>query len=186
VNKEKNHHLNEDQIVRAVVGESELSVSVRQHLGKCDQCRAQKANLEQNLARLGQAARQFAPLPRKRLNLKALGTSHSIRWSWNWKTALGTTLATAALFIFMWWASQGREMFEISDRENVIANDAKATESLMIEIRILSENALPQEYRDIAAETESVINEEFINFIVPLIEDDSLTFIPGKKGVRLC
>ena len=28
--------------------------------------------------------------------------------------------------------------------------------------------------------------EEFINFIAPLIEDDSLTFIPGKKGVGLC
>ena len=186
MNNEKNHHLNEEQIIRAVVDESELSVSVRQHLGNCNQCRVRKAHLEQNLARLGQAARQFAPLPRKRLNLKTSETSHSIRWSWNWKTALGTTLATAALFIFMWWASQGRELFETSGRENVIANDVKASESLMTEVSILSENALPQEYMDIAAETESLINEEFINFIAPLIEDDSLTFIPGKKGVRLC
>jgi hypothetical protein len=45
----------------------------------------------------------------------------------------------------------------------------------MTEVSILSENALPQEYIDIAAETELVINEEFINFIAPLIEDDSLT-----------
>jgi hypothetical protein len=186
VNNEKYHHLNEDQIIRAVVDESELSESVRQHLGNCNQCRAQKARLEQNLVYLGQAAGQFAPLPCKRLKLKASETSHSIRWSWNWKAALGTTLATAALFIFMWWASQGREMFETSGREKVIADDVKASESLMTEVSILSENALPQEYMDIAAETESVINEEFINFIAPLMEDDSLTFIPGKKGVRLC
>jgi hypothetical protein len=186
VSNDKYHHLNEDQIIRAVVDEGELSLSDRQHLDNCQQCRAQKAYLDQNLALLGQAARQFAPLPRKRVNLKAPETHHKIRWSWNWKTALGTTLATAALFIFMWWASQGREMFEPSGRENVIANDVKASESLMTEVSILSENALPQEYMDIAAEAEPVINEEFINFIAPLIDNDSLTFIPGKKGVRLC
>lgn len=186
MNTEKNHHLSEDQIIRAVVDESELSVSDRQHLGHCNLCRAQKTHLEQNLARLGQAASQFVPLPRKRLNLKASETSHSIQWSWNWKTALGTALAAAVLFIFMWWASQGEEMFENSGRENLIANDDMASESLMTEVDILSENALPQEYMDIAAETESEFNEEFINFIAPLIEDDSLTFISGKKGVQLC
>jgi hypothetical protein len=186
VNNEKNHHLNEDQIIRAVVDARELSISFRQHLDNCNQCRVQKAHLEENLARLGQAARQFSPLPSKGLDLKALETSPLIRWSWNWKTALGTTLATAVLFIFMWWASQGREMFETSGRENVVANDVKASESLMMEVNILSENALPQEYLDIAAETELVINEEFMNFIIPLVEDDSLTIIPGEKGVRLC
>ena len=186
MSNEKNNHLNEDQIIRAVVDESELSVSVRQHLGTCNQCRAQKAHLEKNLARLGQVARQFAPLPHKRLNLKAPETPPAIRWSWNWKITLGTTLATVALFIFVWWASQGREMFETSSRENVIADEVKASESLMTEVNILSENALPQEYMDIAPETESEYSEEFINFIAPIIEDDSLTFILGKKGVRLC
>ena len=186
MNKGKNHHLNEDQIIRAVVDESELAASTRQHLDNCNQCRAQKAHLEQNLERLGQAARQFAPLPRKRLNLKASQISPTIRWSWNWKTALVTTMAAAALFIIMWWASQGREMFDTSGRENVIADDAKASESLMTEVNILSENALPQAYMDIAVETELEFNEEFINFIAPLIEDDSLTFIPGKKGAGLC
>ena len=183
---EKNHHLNDDQIIRAVVDESELSVSVRQHLANCNQCRAQKAHLEQSLARLGHTARQFAPLPPKGLKLRSSETSHAIRWSWNWKIALGTTVATAALFIFLWWASQARQMFEPPSQENVIADDVKASESLMTEVGILSENALPPEYMDITAEMESEINEEFMNFIAPLIEDDSLTLILGKKGVRLC
>jgi hypothetical protein len=125
-------------------------------------------------------------VPYQRLNLEAAKTSHVIRWSWNWKTALGTTLATAALFIFVWWAGRGGEMFDTSNRAKVIANDLMKSESLMTEVGMLSENALPQEYMDIAAETESEISEEFINFIAPLIEDDSLTFISGKKGVRLC
>ena len=77
-------------------------------------------------------------------------------------------------------------MFEPSRRENVIANDLKASESLMTKVGVLSENALPPEYMDIAAEMELEINEEFMNFVAPLIEDDSLTFISGKKGVRLC
>jgi hypothetical protein len=186
VNNEKNHHLSEDQIIRAVVDESELSLPVRQHLGHCNQCRAQKARLEQNLVRLGQLAGQFVPVPHQRLSLQASETLPSLRWSWNWKTALGTALATAALFVFVWWASQGEEIFETYGTENVIVQDLTTSESLMTEVSILSENALPQEYMDIAAETGSEINEEFINFMAPLIEDDSLTFISGKKGVWLC
>lgn len=182
----QNHHLIEDQIIRSVVDEGELSDSDRRHLSNCSQCGAQKARLEQNLILLGQAARQFVPLPRKRLNLKVSEKSHAIRWPWNWRTALGTTLATAAVFIFIWWASQGREIFEDSNGERMITNDIQASESLMLEVSILSENALPQEYMDIAAETEPLIDEEFINFIAPVIEDDSLTFISGKKGVGLC
>jgi hypothetical protein len=186
VSNEKNHHLVEDQIIQAVVDEGELSVFDRRHLNNCHHCRAQKMQLEQNLARLGQAARQYAPLPRKRLNLKAPLESHSVRRSWNWKTALGTALATAALIIFMLWANQGSETFVASNGETLTASGTRTSDSLMTEVGILSENALPPEYLDIAAETEPMMHEEFIDFIAPLIEDDSMTYLLLKKGVRIC
>jgi hypothetical protein len=186
VSNKQNHHLTEDRIIRAVVDESELSVANRRHLDTCSRCRTQKAYLEQNLARLGQAARQFAPVPRKGMNLEVPRTSRGIRRSWNWKAVLATTLAATLVCILMWGAFQGGEIFEGTNEETISANDIQSSESLMWQVGILTEYALPPEYLDIAAETEPLINEEFINFMAPLVEDDSLSYIPGEKGVWLC
>ncbi|UCH22416.1 MAG: hypothetical protein JSU83_04030 [Deltaproteobacteria bacterium] len=180
------HHLDEDQIIRAVVDESDLSFSVRKHLDHCDKCSARKTNLEKDLACLRKAAQQFVPLPRGRLNLKKMEKPNQMRWLWNWRTALGAALAAAALVMFIWWPGQRQGRFESPGGANLIVNDIKKSESLMTEISILSENALPQVYLDIAVETESDSAEEFINFIAPIIENDSLTFVQGRKGAKLC
>ena len=49
-------HLNEDDILQAVIDDDDLSALQQQHLGQCAQCRQRKAQLEQELARLGQLA----------------------------------------------------------------------------------------------------------------------------------
>jgi hypothetical protein len=186
VNNKLKHHLDEDQIIRAVVDESELSLSLRTHLDHCDQCSARKTNLEKDLARLRKAAEQFVPLPRGGLNLKEMEKPDPMRWLWTWRTILGAALAAAALVMIIWWPSQQQGRFESPGGANLIVNDINKSESLMTEISILSENALPQVYLDIAVETETDSAEEFIDFIAPLIENDSLTFVQGKKGVQLC
>ena len=66
------------------------------------------------------------------------------------------------------------------------AGGIQASDTLMTEIGILSENALPQEYMDIAAESEPILHEEFIDFVAPILDDDSLTNIRVQKGVWSC
>lgn len=186
MNNEKKRHLDEDQILRAMVDASELSSSMRKHLEYCERCRSQKEGLEKELAHLGRVAEQFAPLPRERLNVDKIDEPEPARWLWMWRPALGIAIAMTVLVIFSWWPKQESGVFKTDGGTKVVADDLKGSESLMTAIGILSENALPQAYLDIAAETESAMYEEFINFIAPLTENDSLSFTQGRKGVRLC
>lgn len=183
MNNKLKHHLDEDQIIRAVVDEGQLSLSSRNHLDHCDQCSARKSNLEKDLARLRKAAEQFVPLPRGRLNLREAQKPDPMRWLWNWRTISGAAIAVAVLVMIVWWTGQQQGRFESPGGANLIASDINKSESLMTEISILSENALPQVYLDIAVESEPDSAEEFIDFIVPLIENDSLTgLLPFREA----
>ncbi len=181
MNNEKKRHLDENQIIRALVDASKLSSSMRKHLEYCDQCSCRIAGLEKKLAQLGRVAEQFAPLPHEGLNFSKLAKPKPARWLGNWRPALGTAIALAAFIIFIWWSGQEREAFKTNGGAKLVADDVKGSESLMTAIGIISENALPQAYLDIAGETESEMYEDFINFIVPLVENDSLTFTQGGK-----
>ena len=64
-------HLGENEILQAVVDETDLSQHLKQHLNECSHCRLQKERFAQELARLGQLARRYAPEPQRRVTLAA-------------------------------------------------------------------------------------------------------------------
>ena len=49
-------HLGENDILQAVIDDTDLSMLLQQHLLECSRCRSQKERLENELARLGQLA----------------------------------------------------------------------------------------------------------------------------------
>ncbi|MES0350366.1 MAG: hypothetical protein ABUK19_06570, partial [Desulfobacteria bacterium] len=66
---DKDLHLDEDQLLWAVVEENELPLPLQEHLSACPQCRANKERFEGDLARLGQMAERFAPSPKGPVSL---------------------------------------------------------------------------------------------------------------------
>ncbi|MGD2269546.1 MAG: hypothetical protein PVI06_04025 [Desulfobacterales bacterium] len=165
---DKELHLDEDHICRAVVDAGDLPLPVRRHLEQCFRCRNQIAQLQKDLANLNQMATQVAPLPSRRLNLSHRQKSHPLRWSWSWKIALGASLVAAAS-IFIFWSKTPEIIFETPGRSNLIAQYESESEKLMTEVNRLSKNALPQVYLDIVSESESGLDEEFVNFMAPSI-----------------
>ena len=59
-------------------------------------------------------------------------------------------------------------------------------EKLMTEINVLVENALPQVYLDIVADTDLKLDDDFIDFLIPTSEDDPKISALAKKGSILC
>ena len=184
MSSDKGLHLDEDQLLRAVVDEAELPPPLQEHLSTCPQCRAAKERFEQNLARLGQMAERCAPSPRKCVSLPVEKPRISIGWSWDWRAYFGVAVAVALMIVIVWWSAPFRTTPE--DRGDILALEMREADRVMTEISMLVENALPPVYLDICGTSDPGFDEEFMQFIVPSIESEAVSYYSGKGGVVLC
>ena len=182
MNRQKNNHLDDDQLLWAVVDEAELSASLGEHLSSCPECFARKERLEQKLTRLGQKAETFTPSPGKKVSLTIDVARSPHWWSWGWLTALVVSLA--AMLIVLWSSNL---FIPSPDRVATRLNqEMLEDERFMAEISLLEENALPSLFGDISQEGSSVFDEEFMEFVVPSFEDEIRSHNPTVRGAELC
>jgi len=184
VNTSNGLHLDDDQLAWAVVDEAELPFPLREHLSTCPVCRANREKTAENLARLGQMAARFAPSPPKPVALPVKEPRAVVKWSWGWRAYASAALAAALVLAVLWRAP----VFRNPSRENgnTLAVEMQETEQFMTEIAMLVDNALPAVYLDISAESSAGLDDEFMEFVVPSVEDESLTYNSRKRGVSLC
>jgi hypothetical protein len=177
-------HLDDDQLVRAVVDEAELPSPLREHLSACPVCRANRDQTAKSLARLGQMAEHFAPSSTKPIALPVKEPRTIVRWSWGWRTFVGAAVAAALALTVLWRAPALRT--PPVDNGNTLAVEMQEAEEFMTEIAMLVDNALPAVYLDISPESSTGVDEESMDFVVPSDEDESLTYNHRKRGVSLC
>ncbi|MBW2173887.1 MAG: hypothetical protein JRF64_04460 [Deltaproteobacteria bacterium] len=181
---DKDFHLDEDQLLWAVVEETELPLPLQEHLSACPQCRTNKERSERDLARLGQMAKRFAPSPRGRVSLPEEKPRDSMGWLWGWRAYASATVAAALVVIVVWSFPMFRDT--PGDNGDMLAREMQETEQFMAEVSMLVENALPPVYLDISAESSADFDDEFIQFVVPSVEEESLSYDPGKRGALSC
>jgi predicted anti-sigma-YlaC factor YlaD len=172
--------LEEDDILQALVDDTDLSVRQQQHLVECSQCRRRKEQLEQELARLGQLAERYAPKPQRRI----LVAKQKIRAPLlNWKIAFSAA-AVAAVILVVW----GTVLIQNQQQGSIgnLTQDMVEAERLMTQVNILVENALPQVYLDIVGETSLNLDEDFMDFLIPTNESAARIPASAKKGSILC
>jgi len=184
VSSDKGLHLDEDQLLWAVVDEAELPPPLQGHLSTCPQCRAAKERFEQDLAHLGQMAQRFAPLPRKRVSLPVEKPRIPIGWSWDWRAYFGVAVTVALMIVIVWWSAPFRTTPE--DSGDMLALEMREADRVMTEISMLVENALPPVYLDICGKSDPGLDEEFMQFIAPSIKNETVSYYSGKGGVVLC
>lgn len=173
-------HLEEDDILQAVIDDTDLSVLQQQHLAECSQCRTHKERLEHELARLGQLAERYAPKPQRRI----IVAEQKVRWPLlNWRIAFSAA-AVAAVILIVW----GTVLIQNQQQGSIgnLAQDMVEAERLMTQINILVENALPQVYLDIVGETSLSLDEDFMDFLIPTNEGAARISTLAKKGSMLC
>ena len=175
----KDTHLNEDQLLRAVVDETDLPPSLQEHLKTCRLCRTEKARFEQGLEELGHMAERLAPSPSRKVRFPVRESSQRPRsWSWGWRTTLAAGMAAAAMVMVIVYGS-GLVQRTREATVAVLTQEMWEDDQLMTEISELSENALPLVCFDISGESEPDFNEEFMDFVVPSTEGDLVSHFTG-------
>ncbi|CAB1073765.1 hypothetical protein D1AOALGA4SA_1938 [Olavius algarvensis Delta 1 endosymbiont] len=184
MNSESMQHLDEDQIIQAVVDVNDLPQTVQSHLTACSQCLADKNGFEREMTLLGQKAKQSAPDPRRRIIMPVPKTGNLFANLLDWRNLAAAAATVAAVFIVVWSTNFVRNLSEPA-RSRLTAEMAEA-EILMTEVNTLVDNALPPFYLEISGEKNAAYDDEFFQFLIPTIEDNTLTSDRGKKGTSLC
>ena len=133
-------HLNEDQLVRAVVDENDLTVSERNHLLNCELCMKEKRATETMLCRLGDMSREAVSAPERRF-MPAYQKKPSLL---RLRYAMAAGCAVLFLVIGIWWGSLTTQF-----QGNGTAQVAKKTASdqqIMEEVVWVEDTALPDRY----------------------------------------
>jgi hypothetical protein len=187
VSSKRNTHLGEELIIRALIDETEVPESARRHLDECPVCRDEKEKLEQELLRFGRIAKDYSPVPKRRISLPERSSRDSISWFWNWQAASAMGAIAVIILVVISWNTLFRVQSEFSPE--VMNQELIAAEELMTDVDLLVNNALPAVYQDISGESYMEVDEEFIDYIVPAAYEDVSLFDDGKTkigGGKLC
>lgn len=181
----KNNHLGEELIIRSLIDENEVPEAARRHLAACPVCRGEKEKLEQELLSFGRIAKQYSPMPKRRISLPEKNRRDTVSWFWNWQAVSGMAAVAAIFLVVISWNALFRGQPELP----IIATNQEliAAEEFMTEVDVLVNNALPAVYLDISGESYSEVDEEFIDYIMPAAFDDVSRNNDGKTGgEKLC
>jgi len=180
--KNTERHLTESRILHAVVDEADLLPPERSHLAVCPECRTRKDQVQAPLLRLGQLASRFSPKPSRRAFRFTVPQKRFAfpGFSFGWRPAMASALGVLFVIAGLWWISS-------APRPELQLWQASHTESmedsvLMAEVEDLIETGLPVPYRFIAADDDPQLTEDFMLFVAPVMENNSLTFSPKKRG----
>jgi hypothetical protein len=174
-------HLNEEQIIRAVIDQKELAGADRQHLLECRLCNKKVAWFKDELQELGENAGLSVPpltknitLPREEL------TPVSHKSSWLPSFGVAAMAGLVLFFYFLGIESMSPRLTPFQSSEALVED-----EYLMEEIFQMVENPLSDELYEITGDNGG-FDEEFLQFVVPDIQDDfqSENFIQG--GIKQC
>lgn len=166
-------HLNEDQIIQAVVDPDDLPQSARIHLAECSQCLAEINSFEHEMASLVQKAEQLAPKPQRRILLPPQKARNPF---WNlleWRNLVAAAATVTAIFILVWGTNTVRNMSRPETED--LASEMLEAKRFMTEVNTLVDNALPPLYLELSGEKKSGYDEEFYQFLIPTIEDNALS-----------
>ncbi|CAB1057482.1 hypothetical protein D1BOALGB6SA_2235 [Olavius sp. associated proteobacterium Delta 1] len=162
-------HLDEEQLVQAVVDVTDLPESLQTHLAECGQCLDGKNSFELEMIKLGQKAEQFAPQPQRRI---ILPVQKSKKPFWNlldWRNLIAAAATVTAVFILVWGTNMVRNLAEPGSE--ILTAEMAEAKKLMSEVNTLVDNALPPFYLVLSGEINADYEEEFYQFLIPSVED---------------
>ncbi len=182
---QKKTHLQEEQILWAVIDEKELGVDVRDHLLECSLCKTKVARFKDDLQEFGQQARQTVPPSSRQLKLpeaKPAVFSHIPGW-----LPITAAAAIAGLVVFFYFMglqtmTPPTEVTTLQSRVNNVED-----ETLMREISEMVDRPLSNNMYEISGDDdENIFDDDFLQFAVPDIQDDFQSELILQGGIKRC
>jgi predicted anti-sigma-YlaC factor YlaD len=169
-------HLTENDILQAVIDDTDLSDGQKVHLAQCAPCRSLKNQLEQELARLAQLAKRYSPTPQRHITVVERQDRSPF---FNWRFAFSAAAIVAVILVVL-----GISLIRSQQHRSIgnLAQNMVEAEKLMTEVNALVESALPPVYLDIIGETDLSTDEDFIDFLIPNTASVPRTSAWAEKG----
>ncbi len=177
-------HLNDEEILSAVIDESDLDPGKRAHLSACRACQERKDAVEAPFVRMGGLASRYTPRPAGSPSIVQRQPGRNIfGMGFRLRPMLAAAIGILLMVTWIGWQSGDRRRGAGSlDSAQLQKIDDAA---LMAEVEALIDGALPEAYRYIAGDPEPRFTEDFMRFVAPLSEDDSLSFDSKQRGKGL-
>jgi hypothetical protein len=179
-----NKHLDEMQLLKAIVDLSDLSNDQQAHLAACPECLAEKARLDRMLLQVGEMAKASVPNVVRRPVLSNRSSNFLQKWFLDVRPLVRITVPALLVLIIATAA-----LVLKPDQDTHIAfveQQMLDPEQLLADIDSLIENPLPQGLQTMVSIVEIDPDEDFMEYIVPITENDPLSNISGEKGESIC
>jgi len=180
---QEHKHLQEEQIIWAVIDEMELADADRQHLSTCLACRKKVDLIKEELQEFGENARRSVPPFTRTVTLpseKPVAASGKT----GWLPFFGAT-AMAGLVVFIYVMGMGNisptQLTSLQNQEWLLEDEV-----LMQKISELVENPLYDEMYEISGENGIGFDDEFLEFVVPEIQEDFQSERNNQGGIKQC
>jgi len=171
MNGQNHPHLRQEQILWAIIDEQELGKDEQRHLLECPVCRQNVAQFKGELQEFGQRAKQSVPPFSRQLLLPAAAPT-KVSHGQGWLPFLGAAAMAGFVLFFYFMGLQT----VVTTRESIIQQSHESLlqdEDLMREISYMVESPFSDDMYEISGDYEtSVETDDFMEFIVPDIQDD--------------
>jgi len=174
-------HLKDEKIIRAIIDENELAGEERQHLFECQLCSKKVEQFKEELQEFGENARSTVPPLTKRIALPSEEPNPANNKS-SWFQSFGA-VAMAGLVLFFYFLV----MESTSPRHTPLQSPGISMEDelLMDEIFEMVENPLSDELYEITGDNGG-FDEEFLEFVIPNIQEDLQSKYVIQGGMKKC
>lgn len=168
--KNQKIHLSEADIIIAVVDRTELEPQKQAHLDNCGFCRNEIQFLASSLDRMGDMARQSAPLPAKQIDISQKPFIRKSFFSKNLKIpvlASAMAFVVLILFVMLFPFTPNQQTVNIA----TIEKDMAQNQVFMNEVDALIADPLPEGFMELSESSfDGYIEDPFLEFMVPLKE----------------
>jgi hypothetical protein len=174
-------HLDSDQLLEAVVRESELTPDLRAHLKQCPTCRQEVDRLAARFGAIGKMARDISPDALGRVRLPETRRRFFLGRRIGLRPALGLSVAMVLLLMMALYRPLGHRTGPTPTVPTVTptAELNLTTEDevqLFAEIQALLRNPLPDDYQQLGGGGEDVgfgVLDDPTDLIVPDVDEDA-------------
>jgi len=168
-----NRHLDEDQLVGALVDVGDLPKGPREHLSACPQCRDALGELEARLDCLSRMSQRMTPSPSTTMGFPAQEAPGRSAWSFcAWQPVAGAAFAAVLVIAVLW----GAGLFQVGPDGRGHPAIHEEADPLIAEINFLAENPLPPLYLDLLGERDADVSEDLIRLLMPSEDEGQISF----------
>ena len=172
-------HLDDDQIIKAVVDRADLDRQLQQHLEGCRRCQSQIEALTLDLGKIAHIAAESSPVVKRPFRAPAANKSRVGWLPFGRRLTTGLAVAMACIIVGgLYWQHRADQ------RSQQIAREMHEAKQLMLQVNRLVENPLPEAIITIGAEGVNDHDEDFFKFLIPDESGDTALSRMRTKGLR--